>query len=610
MAGGQFRCSRASKPPSRPARWSRSSAARASASRRFLHVLGTLDLPTSGHIRFDGRRSPRLPRRRARRLPQPHDRLRLPVPPPAARVHRARERAPCPALIAGRAASSADRPRRRAARARRARAIGSPTAPASCRAASSSAWRWRARWSCAPRLLLADEPTGNLDAQTGEEIHELFVELNRERGMTLLVVTHNPDLAARMPRRLRMVDGIIARRGGAADAVSRGPGIATCVARSSALCSMLSFAAGALPSRRAPACARRGARPRAADRRLRSASAATARSRTTPSARSSLTTAGRQARPRRSCATTCARSGRWATSRTSRSRPRRHGAAIGAHLRGAGEARDPQDLRPPATRSSALDKINEVLDLKKDTILDLAKVKKNVEKIRDLYVEKGFYLADVDVRGAAHGSTDQGRRLLHRRRARQGRGAPGPLPRQQARSPTTELQGAIGTQEGGWLSFLTSSGTYREDAFERDLLLLTAFYYDHGYINVKLGKPEIELSPDKRYLYITIPIDEGPPYNIGKIDFKGDLLKPKDDYFKLTAGQAGRDVQSLPAWAPTSSELNDIYKDEGYAYVNISRSPTSTRRSAPSTSPSKCRRASWSTSSASTSAATPRPATR
>jgi outer membrane protein insertion porin family len=43
-----------------------------------------------------------------------------------------------------------------------------------------------------------------------------------------------------------------------------------------------------------------------------------------------------------------------------------------------------------------LTKINEVLDIKKEQILDLAKIKKNVEKIRELYVEKGFYMAEVD----------------------------------------------------------------------------------------------------------------------------------------------------------------------------------------------------------------------
>ncbi len=58
-----------------------------------------------------------------------------------------------------------------------------------------------------PRVLLADEPTGNLDSETEEEIFRLIVELNRERQMTMLLVTHNLDLANRLPRSLRMADG-------------------------------------------------------------------------------------------------------------------------------------------------------------------------------------------------------------------------------------------------------------------------------------------------------------------------------------------------------------------------------------------------------------------
>jgi lipoprotein-releasing system ATP-binding protein len=60
-----------------------------------------------------------------------------------------------------------------------------------------------------PRLLLADEPTGNLDEATGEGIHQLLVELNRRLGIAAIVVTHNPRLAERMPRRLRLADGLV-----------------------------------------------------------------------------------------------------------------------------------------------------------------------------------------------------------------------------------------------------------------------------------------------------------------------------------------------------------------------------------------------------------------
>ena len=65
-----------------------------------------------------------------------------------------------------------------------------------------------------PKLLLADEPTGNLDGAKGREVEDLLLQLNQQRGITLLVVTHNPELAGRMPRELRMIDGRIAEDGG------------------------------------------------------------------------------------------------------------------------------------------------------------------------------------------------------------------------------------------------------------------------------------------------------------------------------------------------------------------------------------------------------------
>jgi putative ABC transport system ATP-binding protein len=62
-------------------------------------------------------------------------------------------------------------------------------------------------FSTRPKLLFADEPTGNLDQRTGADIIDLMTSLNREAGTTLVLVTHDPDLAARARRILRLADG-------------------------------------------------------------------------------------------------------------------------------------------------------------------------------------------------------------------------------------------------------------------------------------------------------------------------------------------------------------------------------------------------------------------
>jgi lipoprotein-releasing system ATP-binding protein len=61
-----------------------------------------------------------------------------------------------------------------------------------------------------PEIILADEPTGNLDSRTGEAIFDLLLSLNQQLNITLLVVTHNESIASKMSRRIVLIDGQVA----------------------------------------------------------------------------------------------------------------------------------------------------------------------------------------------------------------------------------------------------------------------------------------------------------------------------------------------------------------------------------------------------------------
>ena len=170
-----------------------------------LHIAGLLDVPSSGRVRLQGEDTTALkdgPRTRLRRdaigfVYQFHHLLP---------EFSALENVMLPQRAAGRGRADA------AARARELLAAVGLTARLSHRPAElSGGEQQRVAFARAlanrPRLLLADEPTGNLDVETAARVFDMLMALVRDTGLTALIATHNPELAARMDRVLRLEAG-------------------------------------------------------------------------------------------------------------------------------------------------------------------------------------------------------------------------------------------------------------------------------------------------------------------------------------------------------------------------------------------------------------------
>ena len=212
------------------------------------------------------------------------------------------------------------------------------------------------------------------------------------------------------------------------------------------------------------------------------------------------------------------------------------------------------------------DDIKEVVDVRPYTILSEAKIKKNVQKILDLYSEKGFYLAEVDykLRKASKNQVDVVFVMLENAKVEVRN-----IRFVGNRNLSDDLlKSRIQTREGSLLSFLTDAGTYRKEAFEIDMLRLSATYYDNGYINVKVGTPDVEISPDRRFIYITLRIEEGEQFTIRKLSFSGDTPDSGADMADYVSIEED-EIFNRSKLQKDLLNLKNLFENEGYAYANI-----------------------------------------
>jgi outer membrane protein insertion porin family len=229
-----------------------------------------------------------------------------------------------------------------------------------------------------------------------------------------------------------------------------------------------------------------------------------------------------------------------------------------------------KDIVITGNQKVKLDDIKEKMTLKTRSILSLDKVKENSEQIRKLYFSKGYYGVNVEYK-IDYLETNE---AVVRFQIREG-------PKGHIKKITfkgnkhiksSQLRKVMMTKQRNIFSFLTKTGTLDEDILKNDLQLLTAYYYDNGYLDAKVSEPKIDLHDPKR-IRIEIGIVEGPQYRLGDIDFKGDLLTTKEDLFKIIKIKRN-DVYRNSAIRKDIGALTEKFANQGYAYVEITPEPS------------------------------------
>jgi outer membrane protein insertion porin family len=217
------------------------------------------------------------------------------------------------------------------------------------------------------------------------------------------------------------------------------------------------------------------------------------------------------------------------------------------------------------------DKLNEAIEIKPNTILSVPAVRRSVQKIKDAYGEKGYFLADVsyEIVNARENEVVVKFKIVEHQ----------PVTVRRVtfigneHVSDSELRDQMQTGNGGFLSF-GSGGPYRQDVFERDVLMLSALYYDKGYLSVQIGTPRVMLTPDRQGIDIAIVIHEGPRFKIRQLriyerDNEGHEIEPlggRRALRQLISAQSG-DFFNRAELIKDLQAVRTLYRDAGFANV-------------------------------------------
>lgn len=218
------------------------------------------------------------------------------------------------------------------------------------------------------------------------------------------------------------------------------------------------------------------------------------------------------------------------------------------------------------------DDLKEGVELKANTILSPPAIRRSIQKIRDMYAEKGFFLAEVESETVPQKNNEVEVKFQIREQGQVSVKRVTFIGNESI--STDELRSLMFIGNPGIMAF-GSGGPFRQDAFERDIAVISAMYYDRGFLAVSVATPRIMLTPDRSGIEITITIEEGPRYKIRQLRVYergegGKEVEPiggRRNLRMMVRAKTG-DYFNRAALLEDLQALRTLYRDHGYANVD------------------------------------------
>ncbi|MDE2320975.1 MAG: outer membrane protein assembly factor BamA [candidate division NC10 bacterium] len=232
-----------------------------------------------------------------------------------------------------------------------------------------------------------------------------------------------------------------------------------------------------------------------------------------------------------------------------------------------------REVKIRGNKQIATDKIKEKLTLSEGGVFNPQAVTANVEKVRQFYEEEGYYQAKVLSQAD---KTPEGDISVTFEIKEGGKfeisvirilGAKG-LSEQ-------EIKARMATRE---LFLFFFFGTLKRDELQRDLDRIKAYYLDNGYLDIKVGEPEIRVVEAKQKLEISLHVEEGPQYRVGELGVTGNTVFSTEEVLKpLQIARQG--IFSREVLQRDILKLTDRYSERGYLFVDIAPTINTDRES-------------------------------